>query len=123
MRIVWLAALIALVGGFSAASAHPVFPPGAEAREQSLLAQVNPSQRAWIVREARRSADGQVGDLTGEVKSGYPGGGDIEALCFLVLMEATRDMDSDLQTIMAEVKAQTNAKQALRRQMRAINTD
>jgi len=40
--------------------------------------------------------------------------GDIEAIAFLVLMEATRSAQEDLKAIMAEVKAITNAKAQLR---------
>lgn len=43
-----------------------------------------------------------------------PPGGDIAEMCFVVLMEATNDQDKDLELIMAETKAQTNSKQALR---------
>ena len=40
--------------------------------------------------------------------------GDIEAMAFIVLMQATNDMDKDLHMIMDEVKAMTAAKQKLR---------
>jgi hypothetical protein len=54
---------------------------------------------------------------------GVPPGNDIEALAFVVLMQATQDMDEDLKTIMAEVKAMTSAKQALRALISKVNKD
>jgi len=45
---------------------------------------------------------------------GAAGGADIEALAFLVLMQATRDAEADLKAIMAQVKAANAAKQKLR---------
>ncbi|HUJ31462.1 MAG TPA: hypothetical protein VLY23_09290 [Candidatus Acidoferrum sp.] len=55
--------------------------------------------------------------------AGIPSGADIEELAFIVLMQATNDQDQDLQQIMNEVQAQTKAKQFLRQQMQAVNTD
>jgi hypothetical protein len=52
-----------------------------------------------------------------------PAGADIEAVAFLVMMQATQDMDKDLQAIMAEVKAMTNAKQKLRDLINLVNKD
>jgi putative addiction module CopG family antidote len=57
---------------------------------------------------------GALGDLAG---------GDIESLAFIVLMGATKGADQDLQTIMAEVKSMTNAKQKLRDLINLINKD
>lgn len=51
------------------------------------------------------------------------GDGDIEALAFIVLMQATNDMGQDLKTIMAEVKAMTAAKQKLRDRLNKVNHD
>jgi putative addiction module CopG family antidote len=48
---------------------------------------------------------------------------DIEAMAFIVLMQATQDMDQDLKMIMAEVKAMTAAKQKLRELMSKVNQD
>jgi Arc/MetJ-type ribon-helix-helix transcriptional regulator len=50
-------------------------------------------------------------------------GSDIEALVFTVLMEAANDADKDLELIMAEVKAMTNAKQALRSILSKVGRD
>jgi hypothetical protein len=53
-------------------------------------------------------------DWQGGATAGIGTGSDIESLVFTVLMAAAKDADKDLELIMAEVKAQTNAKQALR---------
>jgi hypothetical protein len=45
---------------------------------------------------------------------GMAADGDIEAICFIVLMEATKDMDQDLKMIMDDVKATTHKKAELR---------
>ena len=56
-----------------------------------------------------------AGDLRNAVFGlGFMGEGDIEALCFQVLMQATNDQDNDLRRILAETKAINNAKAALR---------
>src|SRR5512141_1293383 len=48
---------------------------------------------------------------------------DIAASAFIVLMQATQDMDQDLKMIMAEVKAMTSAKQKLRELISKVNQD
>ena len=55
--------------------------------------------------------------------AGIGAGSDIEALAFTVLMQATRDMDEDLELIMAEVQAVTAAKQALRTLLGKVGRD
>jgi hypothetical protein len=45
------------------------------------------------------------------------GGGDIEALGFVVLMNASRSSQDDLATLMAETKAINNTKNMLRTQL------
>jgi len=49
--------------------------------------------------------------------------GDIEAVAFLVLMQATKDMDEDLKTLIAEVKAMTAAKRKLRDLIAKVSKD
>jgi putative addiction module CopG family antidote len=50
-------------------------------------------------------------------------GADIEALVFLVLMQAVKDADQDLKMIMAEIKAMTAAKDNLRELISKVNKD
>ena len=49
--------------------------------------------------------------------------GDIEAIAFIVLMQAARSMDEDLKMIMASVKAATAAKARLRELLRKVSRD
>jgi putative addiction module CopG family antidote len=51
------------------------------------------------------------------------GGGDVEALAFIVLMQATQDMDGDLKMIMAEIKAMAAAKTKLRELISKVRKD
>src|ERR1043166_865685 len=67
-------------------------------------------------------------DVSGRLKSdaaftGTLVGGDIEAMVFIVLMEAAKSAREDLRAIMAEVKAITAAKSALRDVISKIGYD
>lgn len=54
---------------------------------------------------------------------GEAAGMDIEALVFIVLMQAARDAQEDLKEIMNEMKAQNAAKKQLRELMRKVKCD
>jgi putative addiction module CopG family antidote len=74
---------------------------------------------AEVVRESVRRFQRQtelasLGDL---------GGADIEALAFLVLMQAAKSAQEDLKAIMARVKAINEAKSALRDLMSSVSKD
>ena len=52
----------------------------------------------------------------------FPGPGiDVSEAAFLVMMQATKDMDDDIRMIMAEIKAMTKAKQKLRDLIKDLN--
>jgi len=103
----------------------------------SLQRELQPSARSWVEEQARREMQRPTPDLAAlrvQVRSRFagseasansvhpqppkatniPSGADIEAMVFVVLMQAANDTDQDLQQIMAEVKAETAAKQKLR---------
>ncbi len=61
-----------------------------------------------------RALDEAVPFARVEIREVDPPGDDIEAIAFLVLMQASRSAQEDLKAIMAEVKAITNAKAKLR---------
>ena len=63
------------------------------------------------------------GYLRNEIGNVGAGEGDIEALAFIVMMQATQDMNSDLKEIMGKVKAQNSARQKLRGLRRKIAAD
>jgi hypothetical protein len=73
---------------------------------------------------AQQMAAGIVASLSASGSPPNPALGlDIAELCFIVLMEATNDQDQDLELIMAETKAQTSSKQALRALIAAVGPD
>lgn len=98
-----------------------------------LSMRLTPRGRAWVAAESQRLRNGtldpsQVIGEAGPVCVGAfnscNGGADIQALAFVILMQATSDEDQDLQAIMAEVKGINNAKAGHRRvmeKMRALN--
>lgn len=107
-----------------AAQALPAFPPGAEAREIRILSTVNPQSRVWIKQEAaRRVETNDLSDATAvrasqdHVRGKNLADGmnhDVEALAFLVLMEAARSAREDLKAIMGRVKQVNHAKSKAR---------
>jgi hypothetical protein len=122
--------------------ALPPVAPAMKARYAASKAVLQPSANAWVAQQAKIEAakpEPDVAALEATVRARFaasthaapdssansnnmavqnmgvlPPGGDISEMCFVVLMEATADQDKDLELIMAETKAQTNAKQALR---------
>src|SRR5665213_2130868 len=113
MRIRPLIALALAMALASPALAAPQYPPGAEALQRRIAPHFGPRARTWIAAEARRVASGApTGAVAADARQANLGaltGGDIAALCFIVLMQATNDQDKDLELIMAETKAQTDA--------------
>lgn len=107
---------------FAAAQTPSAFPPGAEAREAQLMAKVGAQTRAWIRQEAAREANLPEVSETVAVNAvrkyavlGGVGNADIEALAFLVMMQAARSAQEDLKAIAAGVKQVNNAKAAAAR--------
>ena len=104
----------------------PDLPQGAEAREAGLMRRLSPSARAWLQDEGRRQAalgDPSEASARQAVLNRFPdlGGadGDIEALCFVVMMEAAKSAQEDLQSVMDGVKAINQAK-AKQREVLAV---
>lgn len=106
-------------------------PPEMTRRFSNFHAALQPSARLWVEQQARMQAQKSAPDVPGlesAIRSrfprlnasgtpgmlGGPAGGDIEAMAFLTLMEATQAMDQDLKTIMAAVNAINHAKDSLR---------
>jgi hypothetical protein len=113
------AAAIALVVVGAEAQTIPAMPPGAEAAEARLLVKVGPQTRAFIRQEVARQRGNQVFSeaLAAPIRRsvGNLGDADIEALTFLVMMEAAKSQQEDLKAIMAGVKAINDAKETSRR--------
>ena len=94
--------------------------PEAEAFFRKAMPAINPAHVKWIKTNAtevnekkladevvmsRAKAYGQLGNLSGL---------DIEALAFLVMMQASKSAQEDLKAIMAKVKVTNNTKEKLR---------
>ncbi len=96
-----------------------------DAFKTSLLDLGDPSVRVIFSLVNRLGAKaGEIETISkGAITNMGVGNGDIEAVAFIVLMQATNDMDNDLQEIMAEVKSMTNAKQKLRDLINLVNKD
>lgn len=113
-------ALAALSQGALAQPA-PAFPPGSLDTEARLLARASPETRAWVRQEAasevaadRVSQEAAMRAATHYRSLGRGNSGDIEALAFLVLMEATKLAQEDLKSVMANVKRINDAKASMR---------
>ncbi len=75
--------------------------------------------RASRTTSTRVGTTGSVGATSWAVL-GSMNGADIEALCFLVLMEASKSAQEDLKAVMARVKAINNAKSQQRSAMQEL---
>jgi len=113
-------------------SALPTIPPPMAAKYVGLITHLRPSAASWASQEAQRIAGQPVNlqQLESAISAhfapsiggtGIPPGMDIEALAFIVLMQATQDQDKDLQSIMDGVQEINKQKAALRSQMQALN--
>jgi len=107
---------------FAEAQAPSAFPPGAEARDAQLMVKVGPQTRAWIRQEAAREAKLPEVSETVAVNAvrkyavlGDISNADIEAVAFLVMMQAAKSAQEDLKAIAAGVKQVNDAKAAAAR--------
>ncbi len=110
--------LTATLAAGAALADPPPFPPGAQARETALLAHASPQLRQWVRDEGRREGGGGTqASATQAVREHFGpsmGSADVDGLAFLVLMEACRQSQQDLEQLAAEIKADNAAKQHLR---------
>lgn len=101
--------------------------PEAEAFYNKALPVIKPayknlvSQTAKQLRNRRVNADSLFNALKTNSILGSLNGGDIEAVCFLVLMQASKDAGEDLKTIMDGVENINKQKDAQRKNMQAIS--
>jgi hypothetical protein len=93
--------------GLACAGLHaaPNFPPGAELQERNLLTGLDDGQRTWIKDQARTMvSSGRVSeDRARTLAQGAHMAShvDVNSMSFLLLMQAARDADADLETTMA----------------------
>jgi hypothetical protein len=80
-------------------------PPEARARETALLARITPDRRRFVNERAGKTVDAAV--VRKDAIAAFPGSppADIEAMVFLVMMNAAKQADDDLREIMGETNA------------------
>jgi hypothetical protein len=96
---------------------------------------LQPSAKAWVEQQARAEARKAAPDLPAlesairkrfpdlKARSAAGATSDIDALIFLVMMQAAQDMNEDLKSMMERVKAIDAAKQTLRELIRNANAE
>ncbi|MEI2737337.1 MAG: hypothetical protein V9F01_00965 [Chitinophagaceae bacterium] len=100
--------------------------PEAEAFYKKAIAEINPKHVRWIKTTAAEVNEKKLSDedvMTRAKAYGVLGnmnGQDIEAIAFLVLMQASKSAQEDLKAIMAKVKAINNAKEQQRKNLAEI---
>ena len=103
MRVLGSAVGLVLLG-CAAVQAAPNFPPGAESAEGARLAQLDSYWRGWVKDQARSMvSSGRISeDRARSLAQGarMTAGADVNIISFLLLMQAARDADADLQAIM-----------------------
>jgi hypothetical protein len=117
---------LCFVATTAGAQSEPPLPDGAAALEAKLMTRVGPQTRGWIKQEAaRQNAAGNASEvsvrsaiMTNPSFSGFPEG-DINALTFLVMMEASRSARDDLKGIMSDLKQINEAKASLSKKSQA----
>jgi hypothetical protein len=86
------------------AQAAPNFPAGAESAERGRLAQLDTYSQGWVKDQARGMvSSGRISeDRARSLAQGarMTSGADVNTVSFLLLMQAARDADADLQAIM-----------------------
>lgn len=98
--------VIAMAGvlDWGAAGASPNFPSGAEANEHVLLGQLDSTWQSWVKEQARTMvSSGRISeDRARSLAQGarMASGADVNSVSFLLLMQAARDADADLQATM-----------------------
>jgi hypothetical protein len=116
-----VAAVVMLASISAAAQTVPALPPGSEVTEARLMMKVGPQTRAFIRQEAARQRGNQTfsDTLASRMVRGYGNlnDADVEALTFLVMMEAAKSQREDLRAIMDSVKQINDAREAARRDM------
>ena len=102
--------LFLFVISFATAQEKPS--PEAEAFFKKVMSQINPRHVAWVKSTAKTA--NEKNEATNWAVLGNLNSGDVEALCFLVMMQASKSTQEDLKAIMAKVKAINKQKQELR---------
>ena len=117
-----LAVVLTLAFMGAMAQTIPALPPGSEAVEARLMIKVGPQMRAFMRQEVARQRGNQTFEDSLAARAvrgrGNLNDADIDALMFLVMMEAAKSAQEDLKSIMDGVKAINDAKASNRRTAR-----
>lgn len=121
MRVVALLGLMA--AACALASPCLAYPTGAEALEARLLARMGPDAKSWIAKEGAHEATSRFpsGDTARSAAFGYGAtGADVDALAFLVLMQAERNADAAVRGVaVADMSATESGRDSRQAQMRS----
>jgi hypothetical protein len=128
VHLLVLTAAVALLAANAASAAETQIPAQATAVHAKLASALKPAVREWVSQEAKKvSKDSKASEagIKADIQTRFAGqslaGADVEALVFVVLMEASQDAENDLKTIMDGVKAANEKKAAMRQATNNLN--
>ncbi len=119
---------LSLAIAVSANSQFCFYPEEKEALYSRSMQLINPTHANWVRSTSSRIQSGRldVSDVQAETRKyavlGKMGESDIEALAFLVLMEASKSAQEDLKSIMAQVKASNEKRKKMRAALNALKS-
>ena len=128
LRVLMAVAVMSVAPTFARAEIQ--VPAATKALHTKLTATVKPAVREWVLQEAKkisRQPATAEAIIKADIQNRFAGqplaSADIEALMFVVLMEASQDAEKDLKTIMAETKSINDRKAAQRPTAAATKTN
>jgi hypothetical protein len=128
MKAIFLCGIACVLYSFTSVSAQQQFPDNSEAIFNRAMNEINPRYTTWIRTTAvqvneKNMSEAEVKQVTATQWAvlGSMNGQDIEALCFLVLMQAAKTAQEDLKAIMAHVKSINDQKSKLRGALATLN--
>lgn len=113
-------AFLLVISGSAISQQVPAFPEGAEKLNTKLLSAINTRHTGWVKAEAAKMRDKQSSPAEATSVAANYGqlnkmqGTDIDALAFLVLMQAAKSAQEDVKAVMASVKAVNATKEKMR---------
>jgi hypothetical protein len=128
MKAILLCGIACVLYSFTSVSAQTQFPDSAQAIFNRAMNEINPRYSTWIRTTAvqvneKKMTETEVKQITTTrwAVLGNISDHDIEALCFLVLMQASKSAQEDLKAIMAKVKAINEQKKKMREALAKMN--
>ncbi len=128
MKAKLLCGIACVLYSFTSVSAQQQFPDSSEVIFNRAMKEINPRYSTWIRTTAvqvneKNMSEAEVKQTTTTTWAvlGNMNNQDIEALCFLVLMQAAKSAQEDLKAIMAQVKSINDQKSKLRGALSMLN--